>query len=108
MEKFKTAAMAMTLTLLGACGTQAPTRPSTPASDIRVMEATETQVASCKFLEEVSSVSGKGFLSGAARAGAQREVLNKAAAAGATHLVWMASSEVLESTTTRGKAYRCE
>jgi len=103
-----TAAMALTLTFLAACGTQAPTRPSTPKAEHEVVDATPEQVANCKYLDDVSSVSGSGALAGAARAGARREVVNKAAALGATHLVWLESSQVLDTTTTRGRAYRCD
>jgi|GEM_PF-2982416 len=107
MRNTATAALALTLTFLAACGTQAPTRPSTPKAEHEVKDATPEQVANCTYLDEVSSVSGAGALAAAARAGARREVINKAAALGATHLVWIESSEVLQTTTTRGRAYRC-
>src|SRR6218665_1310683 len=101
MPKIPTAAMALTLAALGACGTQAPTRPSTPASDHKVIEASPEQVATCQYLDEVSSVSGKGLLAAAARAAARNEVLNKAGALGGPHVVWLDSSEVYQTTTTR-------
>lgn len=108
MRITSTAAVALIAAFLAACGTQAPTRPSTPQAQHEVVDATPEQVAKCKYLDDVSAVSGSGTLAGAARAGAHREVVNKAAALGATHLVWLESSQVLDSTTTRGRAYRCD
>lgn len=93
--------------VLAACGTQAPTRPNTPRSDHKVLEVSADQVAGCQYIDEFISVSGKGTLAAAARAQAQRDVLNQAGNRGATHVVYGEPTEAYGSTTTRGKGYKC-
>ena len=66
------------------------------------------QVGKCQYLDDVASVSSRyGIFASAALDDTRAQVLEKAAAAGATHLVWEAPILAHGSTTSRGKAYRC-
>jgi hypothetical protein len=86
---------------IGGCATPL----SSKASAVR--EADESMVAGCTYLGDVAGTSGWGNL--AASAGienAKHEAMEKAAALGATHIVWRSLTGGYSPTAT-GRAYRC-
>jgi hypothetical protein len=73
-----------------------------------VRPALADAVTGCQYLDDVTSVSSRyGIFASAALDDTKAQVLEKAAEAGATHLVWEAPILAYGSTTSRGKAYRC-
>ena len=80
--------------------------PSTYALRVKIADAQE--VSNCKFITNVKGSSSLGNL--AASTGienSKNEALEKAAAAGATHVVWKDTSWFMGSTAT-GEAYKCD
>ena len=82
---------------------------STPSKyALRVKIADVQEVSKCKFVTNVQGSSSFGNL--AASTGienAKNEALEKAAAAGATHVVWKDTSWLMGSSAT-GEAYKCD
>lgn len=96
---------AAAVTLLAAC---AAIPPAAPRGAPAVTPATADAVAKCQYLDDVASVSSRyGIFASAALDDTRAQVLTKASALGATHLVWEPPALVVGSTTSRGKAYRC-
>lgn len=102
LTQFTLLVVGLALASLAGCHTTAP-----PAS-ARAVPGTADQVAGCKYLDDVASVSSRyGIFASAALDDTRAQVLMKAGELGATHLVWEAPVLVYGSTTSRGKAYRC-
>jgi hypothetical protein len=92
--------------LLASLVTACATTPSPAAQRIIVTEA--SHVARCTYLSDVEGSSGFGNLaSSTGIQNAKNEALDKAAAAGATHVVWTNTSWFMGSSAA-GKAYRCD
>ena len=96
----KAAALLASLLLAG-CATA-------PASMSAVQPATAERVASCAYVDDVVGTSGwYGVFATKGVDGARQDVLDKAAAAGATHIVWLPPTVTYGSTAAVAKAYRC-
>lgn len=94
------------LLTMSACGTSPPLAPS--VSRKMPKPATLDTVKGCDYLDDVVVTSSRyGIFAAAAVDDTRSGVLDKAAALGATHLVWDAPQLTHGSTTSRGKAYRC-
>lgn len=87
---------------VGACAAG----PSGPR--LNVQPATAEQVAKCSYLDDLVGTSGwYGVFASKGIDAARQDVLDKAAAAGATHVVWQAPSVTYGSSAAVAKAYRC-
>lgn len=82
---------------------------STPSgSALRVKIAEPHEVAKCKFVTNVKGSSILGNLAGSRGIeNSKTEALEKAAGAGATHVVWKDTSWFMGSSAS-GEAYRCD
>lgn len=73
-----------------------------------VIQAEPDTVVACKLIDELSSSSGlTGFFAPKGVDNIKQNLLKQADAMGATHVVWDKASVGYDSTTLRGKAYRC-
>ena len=89
------------LSFASGCATFSPKPPG-------IMEAGERMVTGCKFLGMVEGSSGWGwFVQEDALERAEVEALHKAAAMGATHLVWTQVESKGWSQRVEGRAYDC-
>ena len=92
---------ALVVVLLGACASPPP-----PNSSVR--PATPDQVAGCRYIDDVVSTPRwyEVFVAKGVEA-ARQDVLDKAATAGATHIVWMPATAIYGGSSAAAKAYRC-
>lgn len=83
--------------------------PPSSTEPARVVPATLEMVAGCKYLDDVTSVSSRyGIFAERAQDDTKAAALRKAADIGATHIVWAPPAPAHGSTTSSGRAYRCE
>lgn len=88
---------------LGGCATS----PSPQAA--RIIEADEQMVRGCKFLGHFRGYSGAtGVFRDTGAENSRAEVLNKAAARGATHIVWLHITADWYNPSAEGRAYLCK
>lgn len=96
------------LSVLAAASVVACANSTSPAGLGKVLPATAEQVASCRYIDDLVGTSGwYGVFASKGIDAARQEVLEKAAAAGATHIVWLAPSVTFGSSSAVAKAYRC-
>lgn len=111
MTKITIAAAVFAVALVGCAANtvppgSAPTAASPAPSTVRPVLA--DAVSNCAYIDDVASVSSRyGIFASQALEDTRGQVLTKAEALGATHLVWEAPVVAHGSTTSRGKAYRC-
>ncbi|WP_156466705.1 hypothetical protein [Methylibium sp. Root1272] len=87
----------------GGCATD-----GAPPSKGAVKVTTADAVTGCAYIDDVVGTSGwYGLFATRGVENARGELLNRAQAAGATHVVWSAPSLTYGSTSVVGKAYRC-
>ena len=97
-----TALLACAGALLSGCAT---TRSQTAA---KVKDADERMVAGCTFVGDVMGTSVLGGLSSSRGVeNARTEAAEKAAKAGATHIVWGSVQGSMDGASANGRAYRC-
>lgn len=93
------AALCAAFMALGGCATTPADAPAVTSTD---------QVTACRYVDDVVGSSGLyGAFASQGIENARAEALNKARAAGATHVVWQPSQGTFGSTTVAAKAYRC-
>lgn len=94
---------------LAACALLASCAAPVPAvRSGSVKPATADQVARCAYIDDVGGASGwYGVFASQGIENARAEVLLKAEAIGATHIVWNPPTAVYGGTSVIGKAYRC-
>lgn len=79
-----------------------------PPNNSAVKVTTADAVTGCAYIDDVVGTSGwYGLFASRGVENARGELLNRAQAAGATHVVWSAPSLTYGSTSVVGKAYRC-
>lgn len=95
---------------LQGCGSAPADKTSAPAQTLaQTRPALAEAVVKCDYLDDVASASGRhGILADQALEETRAEVMRKAAALGATHLVWGPPHLAQGSTTSSGKAYLCK
>jgi Domain of unknown function (DUF4156) len=83
------------------------TAPSEQGS--KILESDEKGVSNCKFLGSVDGESTFGaFTPEGLKEKAKSEALDKAAALGATHIIWESIAKTIDNTSVLAKAYRCQ
>jgi hypothetical protein len=101
MKKYICGIAAASTILLASCAVT----PSKGAAQVR--DADEKIIENCHFVADVEGTSGWGNLAASAGiANARNEAREKAAAAGATHIVWRSVTGAY-SPTVSGRAYQC-
>lgn len=94
--------LAMAATLTGCAATGAHRNTST------VIPTTAAAVTNCAYIDDVIGTSGwYGIFATQGIENARAELLTRAQAAGATHVVWSEPTLTYGSTSVVGKAYRC-
>lgn len=91
---------------LALAGCAAPS--SHVASSSSVKPATDDQVRSCTYLDDIVGTSAwYGAFASQGSENARQEALIRAEKIGATHIVWASPTALYGSTSVSGKAYRC-
>lgn len=102
MNTYSTLLAAVVLGLVGCATDGAPPNKST------VKVTTADAVTGCAYIDDVVGTSGwYGLFASRGVENARGELLIRAQASGATHVVWSAPSLTYGSTSVVGKAYRC-